>query len=252
MYIYIYIYMYVYAYVCVYMSVCARVRVSVSVYYRSPLPRIPPYTPDTPDPSACKAVRSLTFTRYCYWQWCMVYGIQKRGQGGGGGGRMVFNSRAIVLQRCGQCSWVGGMKGRLICAQTNRRKRRSCKRQRGAERCPVRPSNYQAVSLIQHVLMTDAVTHNERRFQFRLLNNFFRIVPDCMGKSRINCWWSPSERETEIRSGTWAKRFYLWRLLSSCRAPLSAWISGSSRLLLHPYNSCDVRCVVFMCRMSRP
>jgi len=40
-----------------------------------------------------------------------------------------------------------------------------------------------------------------------------------MGKSRINRWWSPSELETEIRSGTWAKRFYLWRLLSSCRAP---------------------------------
>jgi len=43
-----------------------------------------------------------------------------------------------------------------------------------------------------------------------------------MGKSRINRWWSPSELETEIRSGTWAKRFYLWRLLSSCRAPLSS------------------------------
>ena len=42
-----------------------------------------------------------------------------------------------------------------------------------------------------------------------------------MGKSRINRWWSPSELETEIRSGTWAKRFYLWRLLSSCRAPLT-------------------------------
>jgi len=33
--------------------------------------------------------------------------------------------------------------------------------------------------------------------------------------------WSPSELETEIRSGTWAKRIYLERLLSSCRAPLT-------------------------------
>jgi len=42
-----------------------------------------------------------------------------------------------------------------------------------------------------------------------------------MGKSRLNCWWSPSELKTEIRSGTWAKRFYIWRLLGSCRAPLT-------------------------------
>jgi len=33
-----------------------------------------------------------------------------------------------------------------------------------------------------------AVTHNERRFQFRLFNHLFRIVPGFMGKSRINRW----------------------------------------------------------------
>ena len=33
-----------------------------------------------------------------------------------------------------------------------------------------------------------AVTHNERRFQFRLFNHLFRIVPGFMGKSRLNCW----------------------------------------------------------------
>jgi len=66
-----------------------------------------------------------------------------------------------------------------------------------------------------------AATHNERRFQFRLFNRLFRIVPGFMGKSRIHRWWSPSELETETRSGTWAKRFYLWRLLSRCRAPLT-------------------------------
>jgi len=39
-----------------------------------------------------------------------------------------------------------------------------------------------------------------------------------MGKSRINrC----QELQTEFRSGTWAKRIYLERLLSSCRAPLT-------------------------------
>jgi len=38
--------------------------------------------------------------------------------------------------------------------------------------------------------------------------------------SWVNRWWSPSEFETEIHSGTWAKRVYLKRLLSSCRVPL--------------------------------
>jgi len=67
------------------------------------------------------------------------------------------------------------------------------------------------------------VTHNERRFQFRLRQLLVLNCSGFVGKSRLNRWWSPSELETEIRSGTWAKRFYLWRLrLLSCRAPLSA------------------------------
>jgi len=84
-----------------------------------------------------------------------------------------------------------------------------------------------------------AVTHNKRRFQFRLFNHLFQIVPCFMGKSRINRWWSPSELETEIRSGTWAKRFYLWRLLSSCRAPLT-WYSSPAR----PFAAPDVPLLV--------
>jgi len=64
------------------------------------------------------------------------------------------------------------------------------------------------------------VTHNEQRFQFRLLNHLcselFRVSWVNLG---LNRWWSPSELETEIRPGTWAQRFYLWRLLSSCRTP---------------------------------
>ena len=39
------------------------------------------------------------------------------------------NSRAIVLQQCGQCRWAGGMKRRLIRAQTTRCKILSCKGQ---------------------------------------------------------------------------------------------------------------------------
>ena len=66
------------------------------------------------------------------------------------------------------------------------------------------------------------MTHNERRFQFRLFTHLFRIVPCVMGNSRIHRWWSPSDLETEIRSGTWAKRLYIWRLLSSCRKPLTS------------------------------
>jgi len=46
------------------------------------------------------------------------------------GGRISANSRAIVLQQCGQCRRAGRMKGRLIRAQTTRSKRMSCKGQR--------------------------------------------------------------------------------------------------------------------------
>ena len=37
----------------------------------------------------------LAFTRYCHYQYCMVYSIQ---MGSGGGCRNVRNGRAIVLQ----------------------------------------------------------------------------------------------------------------------------------------------------------
>jgi len=46
-----------------------------------------------------------------------------------GGGRMFPNSRAIVWQQSGLCRWVGGLKGRLIRAQTTRSKSISCKGQ---------------------------------------------------------------------------------------------------------------------------
>ena len=64
----------------------------------------------------------LAFTRYCYHQSCMAHGIQKEVEGG----HIRPNSRAIVLQQCGQCSRAGRMTGRLI-RQTTRSKRISCK-----------------------------------------------------------------------------------------------------------------------------
>jgi len=53
----------------------------------------------------------LAFTLYCYYQYCMVYDIQK---GGSRWGRVLPKSRAIVLQQCGQCKRAGRIQGRLI------------------------------------------------------------------------------------------------------------------------------------------
>jgi len=58
-----------------------------------PLIRTPPY---------------LTFTRYCYYQYCMVSSIQTGGQKGS---RILSNNRTMVLHQGGQCRWSGGMKG---------------------------------------------------------------------------------------------------------------------------------------------
>jgi len=64
------------------------------------------------------------------------------------------------------------------------------------------------------------VTHNERRVQFRLFNYLLRIVPGFVGKSLVLAVGSSTKRNKKTRSCTWVKRIYLWRLLSSCRAPL--------------------------------
>ena len=47
-----------------------------------------------------KARHELAFTRYCYYQYCMVYGMH---MGGLRGGRILPNSRAIVLHKDRQC-----------------------------------------------------------------------------------------------------------------------------------------------------
>jgi len=44
------------------------------------------------------------FTRYCYYQYCMVYGIQT---GGRRVGRILLNRRAIVLHRVGNAGGRG-------------------------------------------------------------------------------------------------------------------------------------------------
>jgi len=67
-----------------------------------------------------------------------------------------------------------------------------------------------------------AATHNERRFQFRLVNRLFRVLPGFMGKSLVIAVRSSTERNNKPRSCTWAKRIYIWRLLIRCRAPLTA------------------------------
>jgi len=46
------------------------------------------------------------------------------------GGRLLPDSRAMVLQQCGKSRWAGGMQGRSIRAQTTRSKRTYCKGQR--------------------------------------------------------------------------------------------------------------------------
>ena len=53
------------------------------------------------------------------------------------GGLFLPDSRAVVLQQCGQSRWAGGIKGRLIRAQTTRRIRISCQDQLSFLRGPL-------------------------------------------------------------------------------------------------------------------
>jgi len=57
---------------------------------------------------------NLAFTRYCYYQYCMVYSIQTRGRRGG---RILPNSCAIALHHGGQCRWGGARKRGFTLAQ---------------------------------------------------------------------------------------------------------------------------------------
>jgi len=81
-------------------------------------------------------------------------------------------------------------------------------------------SNHQTVLMTSHYFDFDTVTHSIKDVsvstrQSLASSELFRS--GFMGKLRINrC----QKLETEFRSGTRAKQFYLERLLSSCRAPL--------------------------------
>jgi len=50
----------------------------------------------------------------------------------------------------------------------------------------VRLSTSKQLIIIKLYYDFGAVTHDDRRFQFRLFNHLVRIVPDFMGKFRIN------------------------------------------------------------------
>ena len=77
-------------------------------------------------PAMCAPAPAWAFTRYCHYQYCMVYGKQK---GGRGESRILPNNRAILLRQGGKCRRAGGMNGWLIRAQQTRRKTTSCKGQ---------------------------------------------------------------------------------------------------------------------------
>ena len=68
----------------------------------------------------------LAFTRYCYCQ--KLYGVWHT-NGRSEGGRILPNTRVIVLHQGGQFRWARGMIGWLIRAQKSRGKRISCKGQ---------------------------------------------------------------------------------------------------------------------------
>jgi len=77
-------------------------------------------------------------------------------------------------------------------------------------RCPVRLSLSKSRPLFQSNCTTyfGAVTHNERRFQFRLSQLQVPNRSGFMDKPWVNRWLSPSERD-KTRSCTWAKQIYL-------------------------------------------
>ena len=67
----------------------------------------------------------------------------------------------------------------------------------------MRLSSSQDVSLIQRVRNDfAAATYNERRFQFRLVNHLFRVLPGFMGKSLVIAVRSSTEHYNKTRSGT--------------------------------------------------
>jgi len=62
----------------------------------------------------------------------ILYGVWHTNGRSKGGGRILPNSRAIVLHQCAEWRWARGVKGWLIRAQTLRSERISCEGQGAA------------------------------------------------------------------------------------------------------------------------
>ena len=98
-----------YIHIFIYICVCVYVRVN---------PRTPT---DAPAPLNRPMLGLYTILLIPIW-----YGVRHT-KGRSRGGRILPNSRAIVLQQCGQCRRAGRMKRRLTRAETTRSKTISCK-----------------------------------------------------------------------------------------------------------------------------
>jgi len=114
---------------------------------------------------------ALAFTRYCYYQYCMVYSIQT---GGRKGSRILTNSCALVLHQGGQCRWAGGLKGWLILARQPRSKRISCKGSPAPP--PPRVSRYPTHTLGSYMGNTNIDILGEAKMEYNII--FQRIFND--------------------------------------------------------------------------
>jgi len=137
-------------------------------------------------PPACL----LAFTRYCYYQYCKVYGIQK---GGRGEGRILLNSRATVLQQCGQCRRARGMKRRLIRAQRPKSKEYLVKADSlaGSRANPNPSERWGRRRRINrsHTHTTTTTSHNTRHDKNNTTNDHTRNHPPALNTDRREYEW---------------------------------------------------------------
>ena len=111
-YIYIYTYSYIYMYIHMYIYTYTYMYIYVYIYiyiYKN-------ITPHTRKSVLGCSVQDTLFSLYKILLSTILYGVwhtKVRSRWG----RIMPNSRAIVLQQCGQCRRAGSVKGRLIRAQ---------------------------------------------------------------------------------------------------------------------------------------
>jgi len=130
MYIHPYIYIYMYIYICIHMYVHIYIHIHRHIYicispvaWSAGAGAVDTYTHTITYTHRyrclyistftrsrwCNSRRcGLAFTRYCYYQYCVVYSIQT---GGRKGSRILSNTLARVLHQSGQCRFAGGMDG---------------------------------------------------------------------------------------------------------------------------------------------